>query len=86
VSEVRVASIIARMMEAARISETSLDNYFTRQYIPEDNLNFRVIFLVFLNRFQDRVQFCHHCEAGFGDILTIVKYLFKFVNIIIDSP
>jgi hypothetical protein len=24
------------MMEAARISETSVDNYFTRQYIPED--------------------------------------------------
>jgi hypothetical protein len=25
------------MMEAARSSETSVDNYFTRQYIPEDN-------------------------------------------------
>jgi hypothetical protein len=25
------------MMEAARTSETSADNYFTRQYIPEDN-------------------------------------------------
>jgi hypothetical protein len=25
------------MMEAERISETSVDNYFTRQYIPEDN-------------------------------------------------
>jgi hypothetical protein len=24
-------------MEAARTSETSADNYFTRQYIPEDN-------------------------------------------------
>jgi hypothetical protein len=24
-------------MEAARNSETSVDNYFTRQYIPEDN-------------------------------------------------
>jgi hypothetical protein len=23
-------------MEAARTSETSADNYFTRQYIPED--------------------------------------------------
>jgi hypothetical protein len=31
------ASIIrAVMMEAARTSETSVDNYFTRQYIPED--------------------------------------------------
>jgi hypothetical protein len=25
------------MMEAARTSETSADNYFTRQYIPENN-------------------------------------------------
>jgi hypothetical protein len=28
--------LIALMMEAARTSETSIDNYFTRQYIPED--------------------------------------------------
>jgi hypothetical protein len=25
------------MVEAVRTSETSVDNYFTRQYIPEDN-------------------------------------------------
>jgi hypothetical protein len=25
------------MMEAVRTSETSVDNYFTRQHIPEDN-------------------------------------------------
>jgi hypothetical protein len=25
------------MMDAVRTSETSFDNYFTRQYIPEDN-------------------------------------------------
>jgi hypothetical protein len=25
------------MMEAVRTSETSFDNYFIRQYIPEDN-------------------------------------------------
>jgi hypothetical protein len=30
------ASII-RMMEAVRTSETSVDNHFTWQYIPEDN-------------------------------------------------
>jgi hypothetical protein len=34
VSEVRAASIIK---DAVRSSETSVDNYFTRQYIPEDN-------------------------------------------------
>jgi hypothetical protein len=27
---------IALMMEKTRTSETSVDNYFTRQYIPED--------------------------------------------------
>jgi hypothetical protein len=27
---------VRAMMEAARTSETSVDNYFTRQYIPED--------------------------------------------------
>jgi hypothetical protein len=26
-----------RMMEAVRTSETSVDNYFTRQYSPEDS-------------------------------------------------
>jgi hypothetical protein len=25
------------MMEAVRTSETSVDNYFTRQYFPEEN-------------------------------------------------
>jgi hypothetical protein len=29
-------AVIPLMMEAARTSETSSDNYFTRQYIPED--------------------------------------------------
>jgi hypothetical protein len=38
------------MMEAARTSETSVDNYFTRQYIPEDKFElfytgFRLYFL-----------------------------------------
>jgi hypothetical protein len=28
--------LIALMLEAARTSETSVDNHFTRQYIPED--------------------------------------------------
>jgi hypothetical protein len=31
------------MMEAARTSETSVDNYFTRQYIPEDNFELQNI-------------------------------------------
>jgi hypothetical protein len=37
---VRTASIIrddSSLMEAVRTSETSIDDHFTRQYIPEDN-------------------------------------------------
>jgi hypothetical protein len=30
------------MMAAARTSETSVDNHFTRQYTPEDKLNLNV--------------------------------------------
>jgi hypothetical protein len=37
--------VFALMMEAARTSETSVDNYFTGQYIPEDKseLHFNII-------------------------------------------
>jgi hypothetical protein len=31
------------MMEAARTSETSVDNYFTQQYIPEDNSEIDIV-------------------------------------------
>jgi hypothetical protein len=34
------------MMEAARTSETSVDNNFTRQYIPEDRSERKQLFLV----------------------------------------
>jgi hypothetical protein len=39
------------MMEAVRTSETSVDNHFTRQYIPEDNSEHRSL-----------VQFDLHCS------------------------
>jgi hypothetical protein len=34
------------MMKAAHTSETSVDNNFTRQYIPEDNSELHTIYLV----------------------------------------
>jgi hypothetical protein len=38
VSEVRIASVIALMMEAVRTSETSVNiNFTTRRHIPEDS-------------------------------------------------
>jgi hypothetical protein len=33
----QVLTAASMMMEAVRTSETSVDNNFTRQYIPEDN-------------------------------------------------
>jgi hypothetical protein len=35
------------MMEAVRTSETSVDNNFTRQYIPEDNSEQEYSMLIF---------------------------------------
>jgi hypothetical protein len=32
------------MIEAARTSETSVDNYFTRKYIPEDKSEFPAVY------------------------------------------
>jgi hypothetical protein len=32
------------MMEAVRTSETSVDNYFTRQYIPEDKSELQIAY------------------------------------------
>jgi hypothetical protein len=32
----QVLTAASMMMEEARTSETSVDNYFSRQYIPED--------------------------------------------------
>jgi hypothetical protein len=34
------------MIEAVRTSETSVDSYFTRQYIPEDNSEHHSYFMV----------------------------------------
>jgi hypothetical protein len=33
----RCSELSSGMMEAVRTSETSVNNHFTRQYIPEDN-------------------------------------------------
>jgi hypothetical protein len=45
-SYIRVTAVLSRlMMEVARTSETSVHNYFTRQYIPEDNSELRYTFV-----------------------------------------
>jgi hypothetical protein len=54
------------MMEAVRTSETSVDNHFTRQYIPEDNSEHHVDHSI--TTFGDRpFRFCFDVS----DILTV---------------
>jgi hypothetical protein len=51
------------MMEAVRTSETSVDNHFARQYIPEDNsehiilLAFVIITNSFLRQFVNSIWY-----------------------------
>jgi hypothetical protein len=48
----------ALLMKAVRTSETSVDNYFTRQYIPEDNSEHHVHALFILSKRGE----CFHVE------------------------
>jgi hypothetical protein len=58
------------MMEAVRTSETSVDNYFTRQYIPEDNSEHN-------NLESFDFHFCDFSVSSTGDsarIKTIISF------------
>jgi hypothetical protein len=47
------------MMEAVRISETSIDNYFAQQYIPEDNSEHHLCGVIaFLDSMQTSCEKC----------------------------
>jgi hypothetical protein len=56
-------------MEAARTSETSVDNYFTRQYIPEDKYELDIP--------SSRLIYCLY-EIQFNIILTSTSRSSKF--------
>jgi hypothetical protein len=60
------------MMEAARTSETSVDNYFTRQYILEDNSELQSELSVYC---------LHHLEniTVSKESKHVIKYLPHFV-------
>jgi hypothetical protein len=73
-------------MEAVRTSETSVDNYFTRQYIPEDNSEQGKIFLAWGKKKFD------HPAIGVGydkvskiDKLIVVLFSGSFLCIISNS-
>jgi hypothetical protein len=68
------------MMEAARTSEMSVDNYFTWQYIPEDNSelhtrrreNFKshIRGYCFLSKWQERRRQGIGCVESFGGTVS----------------
>jgi hypothetical protein len=74
-------------MEAARTSETSVDNYFTRQYIPEDNSELHTrrrenLKSQINNKITIHKQFYSTSAPGLGfetvrkeDIYTVIKKL-----------
>jgi hypothetical protein len=64
---VRFQVLTAAMMEAVRSSETSVDNHFTRQYIPEDNSEHVVNTVSLLNK-----QL--HIEWKKGEIVPVFKH------------
>jgi hypothetical protein len=60
------------MMVAARTSETSVDNYFTRQYIPEDKSELRtLLFKATLLLFTDSAQYNYSVALSFKR--TVIK-------------
>jgi hypothetical protein len=58
-------------MEAARSSETSVDNYFTRQYIPEDNSELHT---------RRRENLKSHFETLFLEMIKIRNYFKQSPN------
>jgi hypothetical protein len=52
------------MMEAVRSSETSVKNYFTRQYIPEDNFELHTRRRENLKSHMNYIQFNVKTQAG----------------------
>jgi hypothetical protein len=53
-------------MEAARTSETSVDNYFTRQYIPEDKSELHIRSRENLKSHRDCKHFLNDGQVGGG--------------------
>jgi hypothetical protein len=63
------------MMEAARTSETSVDSYFIRQYIPEDKSELHImLYFVFMG-------FAVLCIYGFCMVLTVKKTIISLNSI-----
>jgi hypothetical protein len=65
------------MMEAVRTSETSVDNHFTRQYIPEDNSEQCFYLITIIIRFNMPWHFQTVIKAAAGGVHWLIgSYIF----------
>jgi hypothetical protein len=71
------------MMEAVRTSETSVDNYFTRQYIPEDNSELHTRRREYLKSHISITYFTLYMrfKSRRGDWLPSLSYFVVFLNL-----
>jgi hypothetical protein len=83
-SELSSGSIIRDlMMEAVRTSETSVDNYFTRQYNPEDSSEHHT-----RRRENLKKKFCfcvcpEACEMAYRSVVTPLPRLATFLSLLL---
>jgi hypothetical protein len=69
------------MMEAVRTSKTSVDNHFTRQYIPEDNSEHKTHHV---NGFKARN--CRRQQLEMQHVSETYRILLKCLNLYLCSP
>jgi hypothetical protein len=63
------------MMEASRISETSVDNYFTLQYIPEDKSELQSFTQVIESKNMLKIQLHRHVKTVYADKLPTTEQI-----------
>jgi hypothetical protein len=75
------------ILEAVRTSETSVDNYFTRQYILEDNSEFEILLwsikvnmnIVLIVRSKKRASLIVVCTVYYYPNTFVDTWVIKFV-------
>jgi hypothetical protein len=73
------------MMEAARTSATSVDNYFTRQYIPEDKSEHHYVGLIQGNYTHSVTACCLRHTSGCENLKFNLKnslFLIYFIYLV----
>jgi hypothetical protein len=67
------------MMEAVRTSETSVDNHFTRQYIPEDNSEHQTA-IISLNSVNHLIDVMVKCDALYEVRTELLNIIWTIVG------